>query len=124
MSNGVRHVEQLDQDAQPDFLVTLDGGREVTIECKNVSPIRRANGDIKVEVQKTRSSRDDPAGRFYRRDQFDLVAASLWPVAGRWEFRFKATEALDAHPRFPDRVAPIQIVDDDTWSETVADALR
>jgi hypothetical protein len=124
MSSGVQAVEQIDQDGQPDFLVTLDGGHEVTIECKNVSPVRRANGDIKVEVQKTRSSRDDPAGRFYRRDQFDLVAASLWPVTGRWEFCFKATEALDPHPKFPDRVAPIQVVDHDTWSDTVTKALQ
>ena len=122
MADGVRAVQQIDKDGQPDFLVTLDDGRQLTIECKNVSPVRRANGDIKVEVQKTRSSRDDPAGRFYRRDQFDLVAASLWPVTERWEFRFKATLRLDPHRSFSDRVAPIQLVDD-SWSGTIPEAL-
>jgi hypothetical protein len=120
-SPDVKQPRQIDEDGKPDFEVRLGSGRLITIECKNVSPVRRA-GEIKVEVQKTRASKGDPASRFYRLDQFDLVAASLWPITGRWEFRFKATRELVPHPDFPDRVTPIQVVDD-TWSPTPSAAL-
>lgn len=121
-SEEVAQVRQIDEDGKPDFEVTLRSGRVITIECKNVSPVLRA-GQVKVEVQKTRSSKGDPASRFYRRDQFDLVAACLWPISGRWEFRFKATKDLLPHADFPQRVAPIQVVDE-TWRPTLSEALR
>lgn len=121
-AGDVRRVGQIDQDGQPDFDVTLASGLAITVECKNVSPVRRADGTIKVEVQKTRASKGDPRSRFYRRDQFDVVAACLWPVTGRWEYRFKATSELEPHKDFPERVAPIQLVDD-SWSDTISDAL-
>ncbi len=120
-SPEVQMVRQIDEDGKPDFEVTLRSGRLITIECKNVSPVRRA-GEIKVEVQKTRSSKGDPSSRFYRRDQFDLVAACLWPISGRWEFRFKATRDLAPHPEFRGRLASIQIVDE-TWRATLGEAL-
>jgi hypothetical protein len=118
---GVEAVRQIDEDGKPDFEIVLTSGRHAMIECKNVSPIRRG-ADIKVEVQKTRASKADPASRFYVADQFDLVAASLWPVTGEWEFRFKSASLLARHSHFPDRLAPIQIVDD-SWSHTPAEAL-
>lgn len=120
-ASDVRRIRQIDEDGKPDFEVTLSSRRQITVECKNVSPVRRA-GEIKVEVQKTRASKGDPASRFYRLDQFDLVAASLWPITGKWEFRFKATQELVPHSNFPDRVAPLQVVDD-TWSRTLSAAL-
>lgn len=121
-SREVVEANQIDEDGRPDFEVTLAAGPAVTIECKNVSPERRADGSIKVEVQKTRASKSDPTSRFYRLDQFDLVAACLWPVTGAWTYRFKATARLHPHPQFPDRVAPIQTVDD-SWADTLTEAL-
>jgi len=121
-ASDVRRVSQIDQDGQPDFGVTLASGRRVTVECKNVSPVRRADGTIKVEVQKTRASKGDPQSRFYRRDQFDAVAACLWPVTGSWEYRFKATVDLEPHKDFPGRVAAIQLVDG-SWFDTISDTL-
>jgi len=121
-ADDVRRVSQIDKDGQPDFDVVLTSGRTITVECKNVSPVRRGDGAIKVEVQKTRASKGDPQSRFYRRDQFDVVAACLWPVTGRWEYRFKATTALEQHKEFSQRVAAIQIVDD-SWSDTISAAL-
>lgn len=122
-ADEVLTMRQIDEDGQPDFDVTLVSGRRVTIECKNVSPVPLKSGAARVEVQKTRASKGDPTSRFYRRDQFDLVAASLWPVTGQWEFRFKATAELAVHRDFPDRVAAIQVVDE-TWSDTISAALR
>lgn len=120
---AVRDAEQIDQDGQPDFAVTLQSGRRILVECKNVSPNRYADGSPKVEVQKTRSQRDDPAGRFYRPGQFDVVAACLYPATGNWEFRFKASAAMDRHEIHPDRLAVLHRVDD-TWSETLEGALN
>jgi hypothetical protein len=115
-------AEQIDRDGEPDVDVTLRDGRRILVECKNVSPRRYADGSPKVEVQKTRSQKDDPAGRFYRPDQFDVVAACLYAVTGIWEFRFKATAAMERHQHHPDRLAVLHRVDD-TWSETLLGAL-
>lgn len=121
-SGEVAQVTPLDRDAQPDIDAALTDGRRVLIECKNVSPTRYANGDARVEVQKTRSQKDDPAGRFYRPDQFDVVAACMFAVTQRWEFKYKATAAMDRHPLFPDRLAVLHHVDS-SWSEDLAGAL-
>ena len=112
----------IDRDGEPDFDVVLTHGGRVLIECKNVSPNTYADGSPKVEVQKTRSQRGDPAGRFYRPDQFDVVAACLYAVTGRWEFRFKATANLDRHPKHEDRLAVLHRVDE-SWQATLAGAL-
>ena len=119
----VSSASPIDRDGEPDFEVRLADGRRVLVECKNVSPNTYAGGIPKVEVQKTRSQRDDPAGRFYRPEQFDVVAACLFAVTGHWEFAFKATAAMDRHERHPDRLAVLHRVDE-TWSSTLAGAMR
>ncbi len=118
----VRSVRQVDRDGEPDLDVILRDGRRLLVECKNVSPRRYADGTLKVEVQKTRSQRDDPAGRLYPRDHFDAIAACLFSVTGLWEFRYKAASVLDPSPRFPDRIAPAQRVDT-SWAETLFEAM-
>lgn len=117
----VASAKLIDRDGEPDFDVTVIDGRRVLVECKNVSPNPYADGTPKVEVQKTRSQRD-PAGRFYLPDQFDLVAACLYAVTGRWEFRFKSTASMDRHPQHSDRLAVLHRVDD-TWTASLAEAL-
>jgi hypothetical protein len=117
------NVMVLDRDGQPDFEITERDGGRFTIECKNCSPQPYENGDFKVEVQKTRASASDRASRYYRVDQFDIVAACLFAPTKRWEFVFKATRRLDRHPDFPDRIAPTQRVDA-SWTSDLAVALR
>ena len=121
-ASNVRAVHQIDQDGEPDLDVEFGSGTQVRVECKNVSPRRYADGTIKIEVQKTRSQRGDPAGRLYRPEQFDIVAACLFSVSGIWEFRFKRSTELTRSPDFPDRIAPIQRVDE-TWAESLEQAL-
>ena len=117
----VAAVQRLDRDAHPDFEVTLVDGRSFRIECKNASPVRYANGDLKVEVQKTRASRGDAASRLYRLNQFKVVAACLFSATGRWEFRFKATVDLVKDAEHQDRIAPIQRIDR-SWATRLGDA--
>lgn len=114
-------VQELDKDGMHDFDVTMHNGIQVRVECKNASPKRYADGDIKVEVQKTRASQGDPAGRLYRFDQFDVVAACLRGPTGQWGFRYRRTEELTPHGVFPDRIAPLQRVTT-AWADKLAGA--
>lgn len=120
---AVEQVRRLDQDAQPDFDVVLTSGQRLLVECKNVSPERYANGDFKVEVQKTRATRDDPAGRLYRPEQFDVVAACLYSPTRQWDFRYMATERLVRHAKHPERLAATHRVGPD-WAPSLALALE
>jgi hypothetical protein len=119
---AVAEAQRLDADAQPDFRVLMRSGARVLVECKNASPDRYANGDFKVEVQKTRATRDDPAGRLYRPDQFDVVAACLYSPTREWGFRYKRTALMERHARHPDRLAATHRVDY-SWSKTLEAAL-
>lgn len=115
----VADVRPLDVDAKHDFDVVLNTGQILKIECKNASPNQFANGDFKVEVQKTRASQGDPASRFYRVDAFDVVAACMYSPTGRWDFRFAMTSKLERHQRFTDRLAAIQRITP-KWAEDLA----
>lgn len=115
---GIASVQRLDVDAMHDFDVTLDDGTLLRVECKNASPKTSADGRFKVEVQKTRASKGDPASRFYAVGGFDVVAACLFSPTGRWEFRFGRTTDMARHKSFPDRLAPIQPITDD-WVDSL-----
>jgi hypothetical protein len=118
----VADVHPLDEDGRPDFEVTLPDGRLLLVECKNVSPEPYRGGDLKVEVQKTRSSRGAPESRLYLPEQFDVVAACLFPATRRWEFRFKAAATLPRDHRYPDRLAPVQRIDA-SWADRLVAAV-
>lgn len=112
---AVESFEAIDRDGKPDFLVRLQDGREFTIECKNALRETYKDGDAKVETQKTR---DSGAGRKYTFDAFDIVAACMFSVTGRWNFRFKLAGEL--HPWAADstRIAAIQRIDDG-WASSL-----
>jgi hypothetical protein len=120
---SVTAIERMDEDGQPDFRVRMVDGATVLIECKNASPERYANGDMKVEVQKTRATRNDPAGRLYRPEQFDIVAACLYSPTRHWNFVFISASRLDRHASHPDRLAATHRIDG-RWSLTLRDALE
>ena len=125
---AVVEVEQVDQDGPPDFIAKLADGRTLRVECKNASPktytraagLDERPGDPKVEVQKTRAQKGDPAGRLYRPQQFDILAACLVAATGKWEFRFRASKSLERDGTFPDRIRAMQRVTG-TWTRRLAD---
>ncbi len=119
---AVRAAVPLDQDGPPDVLVTFHNGSKVSIECKNASLQRYADGSAKVEVQKTRASKGDPSSRYYSTEQFNVLAVCVWSDRGKPEFRFKASRDLLPHKEFVGRIAPLQRVDS-RWSSSVAGAL-
>jgi hypothetical protein len=116
----VAAFEEIDEDGRPDFLVTLVDGRQLTIECKTALRETYKGGDAKVETQKTR---DSGAGRKYTFDSFDVVAACMFSVTGRWAFRFKRSRDLVPWAQDPLRIGAIQRIDS-SWSLTLADVTR
>lgn len=117
---GIKSVERLDVDAMHDFNVTLSDDTVLRVECKNASPRTSSSGRFKVEVQKTRASKGDPASRFYATDAFDVVAACLYSPTGKWQFRFGRTAQMPTHRDFANRLAPVQQITDD-WVDDVSE---
>jgi hypothetical protein len=105
LGTTVMRFESHDQDGHPDFSVWVEGrDRPILVECKNVrnsDEAYRSGGEVvayKVEVQKTRASKNDPTSRFYGVDQFDVLAVCLGKKTGRWtDFAFVLTTNLTRH---------------------------
>jgi hypothetical protein len=117
---GVTECVRLEEEGSPDICVRIADARPLLIECKNVLRGRLADGTVRVDFQKTRSSKDDPCTRFYRPEDFDIVAACLHPCTERWEFRFALTGSMDPHKRCAGRLSNLVRLDD-RWS---SDALH
>jgi len=117
---AVASHEPIDEDGKPDFRVRLVDGREITIECKNALRDTYRDGDAKVEAQKTR---DSGAGRKYPFHAFDVLAACMFSVTGRWTFRFRWSRDLTPWAKDPHRIGAIQRIDG-TWSESLGDLVR
>jgi hypothetical protein len=106
----------------PDFFVDLADSRRVTVECKNASPQRYADGTPKVEVQKTRASQGDPTSRFYSPSAFAVLAACMYGPTGEWTFKFRRSADLTEHDRHAGRIAPLQRITSE-WSDSLLGAL-
>jgi hypothetical protein len=86
----IQGFERINQDGKPDLRVAR-GGRWQTVECKNVKTgDAYKNGDRKVDFQRTRNQKGAGAttGRFYKPDEFDVLAAASHTAAGVWTFKF------------------------------------
>jgi hypothetical protein len=95
-SGAIQQSVYVNKDGQPDFRVTLNGQAR-TIECKNVmSKTRYANGDLKVDFQRTRNQLGTGAriGRYYKVTDFDVLAACEHNQTGQWRFKFVRTADL------------------------------
>jgi hypothetical protein len=97
----ISELTRLEQDGQPDFDLILQGGKHLRIECKNVLRRPMADGTVRVDFQKTRSSKNNPCSRYYRRDEFQILAACLHPTTEKWEFQYQLTRNLAAHQKCP-----------------------
>lgn len=118
---AVTSVREVDRDGPPDAEVELRGGLRLRVECKNGEENKYANGDGRVEVQKTRASKGDPASRYYEPSQFDVLAVCLWPPTGPPRFVYRNTRDLSRHPDFPDRLGVLHRIDDN-WVSRLEDA--
>lgn len=120
-------VTRIDQDGRPDFEISYRG-RKFLLECKNVmSSFKYKDGNYKVDFQKTRNAKDDPTSRFYKTDDFHVLAACLYPQTGKWKFIFARTKNLPKDKKYSDlpsksvKVAPhIQF----PWTKDLIECLK
>mgnify|MGYP001591761283 CR=1 FL=1 len=87
----IDRYEWQDLDGLPDFVVWLPSGAPITVEAKNV---RSGTGLLRAETQKTRASKSDPMSRYYRADQFDILAVCLYNRTSEWAYIFARIDDL------------------------------
>ena len=121
---GVLAVQPIEMDGQPDFRLTLAPGigsrRRVLLECKNVLRRRTAAGEVKLDFQRTRASKGDPCSRYYRPEEFDVVAACLHPVTEQWDFLFRRTDHMAQHPVCVGRLHHNVLIVNPPWIQDLA----
>jgi hypothetical protein len=115
--------EHLDVEGGPDVRVHFEGGRPLTVECKNVLRKTDAKGRPRVDFQRTRASKIDPCSRYYTPDDFDVVAACLHAVTEKWEFRYIIPRNLSPHKKCVGKLGSNVIVGCD-WSHDPCHVFR
>ena len=100
----VTDCRRLEDDGKPDIELRWKGRGPILIECKNTLRKTYANGDPKVDFQRTRASKGDPCSRYYQPSDFDVLAACLHPVLDDWQFRFALTSTLPPHKTCAGRI--------------------
>jgi len=95
-SGKISSLEWIDVDGRPDFSLVYKS-KTYEIECKNVrnETYKRPTPAYKVEIQKTRNSKDGTNTRSYRVDYFDILAVCTFNQTGEWEFYFIKSSDLD-----------------------------
>jgi transcriptional regulator with XRE-family HTH domain len=94
----IEDFEWNDKDGVPDFVITYKGRRFI-VECKNLrsgeAGVYKQKQSYKVEVQKTRNSKDGINTRSYPVDHFHLLAICMFNQTGQWDYFFIATKYLE-----------------------------
>jgi len=121
---GVTECTRLEDEGAPDLRLRLADAPPLLIECKNVLRTRLADGTLRLDFQRTRASKGDPCTRFYRPEDFDLVAACLHPCTEQWEFRFALARELDPHKHCVGRLSNLVRLDGRWSAEIVETASR
>lgn len=101
----VSECVRLEEDGRPDISLRWKGGPPILIECKNTLRTKYADGRPKVDFQKTRAAVGNPCSRYYRPEDFPVLAACLHAVNEQWEFRFALTSELDPHKTCKGRIS-------------------
>ncbi len=106
---------RLEEEGGPDVRIALRGGRAIFIECKNILRHPYKDGTYRLDLQRTRAAKDDPCSRYYRPEEFDVVAACLHPQTERWEFSYALAMDLDRHKKCLGRLSNLARIDS-RWS--------
>ena len=120
---GVDECRRLEEEGGADLRVRYRGSRPLEIECKNVLRQRQADGTMRLDFQRTRTSKGDPCSRFYAPTDFDMVAACLHSCTEMWEFRYALTGSLDPHRNCPGKLSNLVRIDS-RWAQDAEAALR
>jgi transcriptional regulator with XRE-family HTH domain len=117
-----------DQDGKPDFTFRFHG-KLLRLECKNVRSCdeKRKNDFCRVELQKTRNSKDGTPTRAYRADQFEVLSVCLFNRTGKWTYLHIAACNLARRKEFAELLEIMQMVPQaepyGRWRKALLDAL-
>lgn len=120
---GVTECVRLDEEGGPDVTLRFESSKRLTIQCKNALRQTTADGTPRLDLQKTRASKGDPCSRYYKVEEFDVIAACLHSITSRWEFRYVTPENLDIHRVCAGRLANNVRVDH-RWTDVASQVLR
>jgi len=101
---GVIDCHRLDEEGRPDIELRFKSSGPLLIECKNVLRSTASGGLPRVDFQRTRASKSDPCSRYYKPNDFHILAACLHAVTEDWEYRFVPTINLPGHLKCPGRI--------------------
>lgn len=119
----VSECHRIEHEGSPDVSLRYRGSRPILVECKNVLRVPASDGRPRIDFQRTRAAKGDPCSRYYRADDFAVLAACLHAVTEKWEFRFVATRVLEAHPTCKGRLASNLRVGGGAWQRNFRDVL-
>lgn len=101
--------ESHDADGVHDFTIETRQSALMRVEVKTV----RKGSKPKVELEKTRTSLDDPASRFYDRSHFDIVAVNIGRLTGNWEdFRYALVREMPSHQKHPGKLRVMHAIEE------------
>jgi len=107
---------------EADFKIITDG-KALKVEHKRARNTSYANGDLRVELQKSRDSGGDKKNRFYRKDQFDIISVDVSEHTGNTnDFRFALPGDLTEDSRYPDclkKMQRIKVDDFGVWKKDI-----
>jgi hypothetical protein len=116
---GVTDCSRMIGDGTTDISLRYHSSRPILVECKNVLRQRNSQGFARVDFQRTRASKNDPCSRYYRQDEFDILAACLHSVTEQWDFRCRSTKEMIEHKKCPGRLSQSVVVDQ-SWRDVEA----
>jgi len=99
----IRDLVWFDADGKPDFTLAYHGN-SLRVECKNIrSPDgKRRTDSFRVELQKTRNSKDGTPTRAYRADHFDILLVCLFNRTNQWAYLHISAHRLARRRNAPD----------------------
>jgi hypothetical protein len=127
--NGViQSLEWRDKDGLPDFAFKFKR-KGYQMECKNLrnEVYRKPVISYKVEIQRTRNSKDGINTRSYRVDYFDILAACTFNQTGKWDFIFIRADDLEIVSDNPELLKIMQRVPTEIigpWKRDLIDVLN
>lgn len=124
----IENLEWRDKDAIPDFAFTYRGKR-YQMECKNVrnEVYKTPEFSYKVEIQRTRNSKDGSNTRSYRVGYFDILAVCIFNQTGKWDFMFIRAKDLEVVEKSSDLLRIMQRVptnETGPWKSDLIDVLE
>jgi hypothetical protein len=124
----IENLEWRDKDGIPDFAF-LYNGKNFQMECKNLrnEVYKTPELSYKVEIQRTRNSKDGSNTRSYRVGYFDILAVCAFNQTGKWDFMFiRASDlaVVENNPNFLKIMQRVPTDIKDPWKKDLIGVLK